>query len=65
MPLKLIPPRPDKTPYWSVRGTYLMWTEARKLLGDQSPRRSSPNGSATLKKERSAYRAKRHSFQQQ
>jgi integrase len=23
MPLKLIPPRPGKTPYWSVRGTYL------------------------------------------
>jgi integrase len=23
MPLKLFPPRPGKTPYWSVRGTYL------------------------------------------
>jgi hypothetical protein len=23
MPLRLIPPRPGKTPYWSVRGTYL------------------------------------------
>jgi hypothetical protein len=23
MPLKLVPPRPGKTPYWSVRGTYL------------------------------------------
>jgi len=23
VPLKLIPPRPGKTPYWSVRGTYL------------------------------------------
>jgi integrase len=23
MPLKLIPPRPGKTPFWSVRGTYL------------------------------------------
>jgi hypothetical protein len=23
MPLKLIPPRSGKTPYWSVRGTYL------------------------------------------
>jgi 23S rRNA maturation-related 3'-5' exoribonuclease YhaM len=23
MPLKLIPPRKGKTPYWSVRGTYL------------------------------------------
>ena len=23
MPLKLIPPRPGKTPYWSVRGTHL------------------------------------------
>src|SRR4051812_19071643 len=23
MPLKLIPPRQGKTPYWSVRGTYL------------------------------------------
>lgn len=23
MPLKLVPPRKDKTPYWSVRGTYL------------------------------------------
>lgn len=23
MPLKLVPPRPGRTPYWSVRGTYL------------------------------------------
>jgi len=23
MPLKLVPPRPGKTSYWSVRGTYL------------------------------------------
>src|SRR4051794_17051023 len=23
MPLKLAPPRKDKSPYWSVRGTYL------------------------------------------
>src|SRR6266700_5549489 len=23
MPLKLIPPRAGKTPYWSIRGTYL------------------------------------------
>ena len=23
MPLKLVPPRPSKTPYYSVRGTYL------------------------------------------
>src|SRR5689334_16662360 len=23
MPLKLKPPRPGKTPYWSVKGTYL------------------------------------------
>jgi hypothetical protein len=23
MPFKLVPPRPGKTPFWSVRGTYL------------------------------------------
>src|SRR5215467_11653623 len=23
MPLKLVPPRKDKSPFWSVRGTYL------------------------------------------
>src|SRR6516165_11451912 len=23
MPIKLVPPRPGKTPYWSARGTYL------------------------------------------
>ena len=37
MPLKLIPPRPGKTPYWSVRGTYLgqyvdRSTKARKRV---------------------------------
>jgi len=23
MPLKLVPPRAGKTPFWSIRGTYL------------------------------------------